>query len=358
MENRLILAINPGSTSTKIAVYDNIKSVFVKNIKHTSEELKNFTSVINQFAFRKSIVLSELKGAGVTVEKIEIVIGRGGLLKPIPSGVYAVNDSMKEDLLSCRFGEHASNLGALIADNIANELPQAKAYIADPVVVDELCDEARLTGLPQFTRRSVFHALNQKAIARIHAKSIGKSYEELNLIIAHLGGGISVGAHRKGKVIDVNQALDGEGPLSPERSGTLPVGDLIKACFSGEYTQETLKKMVTGEGGFVAYFGTNDAVEIEKRAQEGDEKAQLLQKTMGYQVSKYIGSMATVLEGKVDNILITGGIAHNKILMDYITKHTQFIAPVVIYPGEDEMRALALNAYHVLMNETEVKEYI
>lgn len=358
MENRLILAINPGSTSTKIAVYDNIKSVFVKNIKHSSEELKNFTSVINQFAFRKSIILSELKDAGVTIERIEIVIGRGGLLKPIPSGVYAVNEIMKEDLLSCRYGEHASNLGALIADNIAQELPSAKAYIADPVVVDELCDEARLTGLPQFKRRSVFHALNQKAIARIHAKSIGKQYEELNLIIAHLGGGISVGAHRKGKVIDVNQALDGEGPLSPERSGTLPVGDLIKACFSGEYSQETLKKMVTGEGGFVAYFGTNDAVEIEKRAQEGDEKAQLLQNTLGYQVSKYIGAMSAVLEGRVDNILITGGIAHNKTLMDYITKHIQFIAPVVIYPGEDEMRALALNAYHVLRNETEVKKYI
>lgn len=358
MENRLILAINPGSTSTKIAVYDNIKSVFVKNIKHSSEELKNFTSVINQFAFRKSIILSELKDAGVTIEKIEIVIGRGGLMKPIPSGVYAVNEIMKEDLLSCRYGEHASNLGALIADNIAQELPSAKAYIADPVVVDELCDEARLTGLPQFKRRSVFHALNQKAIARIHAKSIGKQYEELNLIIAHLGGGISLGAHRKGKVIDVNQALDGEGPLSPERSGTLPVGDLIKACFSGEYSQETLKKMVTGEGGFVAYFGTNDAVEIEKRAQEGDEEAQLLQNTLGYQVSKYIGAMAAVLEGRVDNILITGGIAHNKTLMDYITKHIQFIAPVVIYPGEDEMRALALNAYHVLRNETEVKIYI
>lgn len=358
MENRLILAINPGSTSTKIAVYDNIKSVFVKNIKHSSDELKSFPSIIKQFAFRKSIILSELKGAGITTEKIEIVIGRGGLLQPIPSGVYQVNKVMKEDLLSCRFGEHASNLGALIADSIASELPEAKAYIADPVVVDELCDEARLTGLPQFQRRSVFHALNQKAIARIHAKSIGKQYEELNLIIAHLGGGISVGAHLKGRVIDVNQALDGEGPLSPERSGTLPVGDLIRACFSGEYTQDALKKMVTGEGGFVAYFGTNDAVEIERRAKEGDAKAQLLQNTMGYQVAKYIGAMAAVLEGKVDNILMTGGIAHNKTLMDYITKRIQFIAPVFIYPGEDEMRALAFNAYQVLMNETEIKEYI
>ncbi len=358
MENRLILAINPGSTSTKIAVYDNIKSVFVKNIKHTSEELKNFPNVINQFSFRKAIILSELKSAGVNIEKIEIVIGRGGLLKPIPSGVYEVNKPMKNDLLSCQYGEHASNLGALIADDIARELPGAKAYIADPVVVDELCNEARLTGLPQFTRRSVFHALNQKATARIHAKSIGKHYEELNLIVAHLGGGVSVGAHLKGKVIDVNQALDGEGPLSPERSGTLPVGDLIKACFSGEYTQDTLKKMVTGEGGFVAYFGTNDAMVIEAKAKEGDPQALLLQNTLGYQISKYIGAMAAVLNGEVDNILITGGLAHNKTLMDYITKKIHFIAPVFIYPGEDEMRALALNAYRVLMHETEIKVYV
>lgn len=357
MENRLILAINPGSTSTKIAVFDNTRSVFVKNIKHSSEDLKKFGSVINQFSFRKEIVVKELREAGIPLEKVEIVIGRGGLMKPIPSGVYVVNEKMKNDLIACTYGEHASNLGALIADNIATELNQAKAYIADPVVVDELCDEARITGLPQFERRSVFHALNQKAIARIHAKSIGQAYEDLNLIIAHLGGGISVGAHKKGKVTDVNQALDGEGPFSPERSGTLPVGDLIKACFSGEYSQDNLKKMVTGEGGFVAYFGTNEATVIEQKAREGDPKAVLLQKSMAFQISKYIGAMATVLEGKVDNILITGGLAHNKTLVEIITRRTQFIAPVFIYPGEDEMRALAFNAYQVMMNETEIKDY-
>lgn len=358
MDNRLILAINPGSTSTKIAVYDNNKSVFVKSIRHSTEELQNFPSIINQFSYRKQIIISELKEANINLDKIEIVIGRGGLLKPIPSGIYAVNASMKEDLASCRYGEHASNLGALIADEIANEIPHAKAYIADPVVVDELCPEARLTGLPQFQRRSVFHALNQKAIARTHAKSIGKSYEELNLIVAHLGGGVSIAAHQKGKVTDVNQALDGEGPLSPERSGTLPVGDLIKACFSGEYTYDELKKMVTGSGGFVAYFGTNDAREIEIKAHEGDKKALLLQNTLGYQISKYIGAMAAVLDGQVDNILITGGLAHNKTLMDYISKKTQFIAQVVIYPGEDEMRALAMNAYRVMMHEAKIIEYI
>ncbi|HEX3009879.1 MAG TPA: butyrate kinase [Bacteroidales bacterium] len=357
MESKLILSINPGSTSTKIAIFEDSRSVFVKSIKHSTDELKEYENVIQQFSFRKQIVLKELNDAGIALEEIGIVIGRGGLLKPIPSGIYEVNPKMKEDLLSCKYGEHASNLGGLIALSIANELPQTKAYIADPVVVDELCNEARLTGLPQFERRSVFHALNQKAIARIHAKSIGKAYNELNLIVAHLGGGISIGAHSKGKVIDVNQGLDGEGPISPERSGTLPVGDLVKACFSGDYDYNTLKKMVTGEGGYVAYFGTNDAHAIELLAKEGDPKAILLQNTMGFQVSKYIGAMATVLEGKVDNILITGGIAHNKTLMEYITKRTQFIAPVVIYPGEDEMRALALNALRLLNGEEEAKEY-
>lgn len=357
MENRLILAINPGSTSTKIAVYDNTKSVFVKNIKHISEELKQFETIPQQFHFRKELIINELREALIPLEKIEVVIGRGGMLKPIPSGVYLVNERMKEDLRAGIQGDHASNLGGLIADDIASNLPNAKAYIADPVVVDELQDEARLTGLPQFKRRSIFHALNQKAIARLHAKSIGRNYEDLNFIVAHMGGGISIGAHYKGRVIDVNQGLDGEGPLSPERSGTLPSGDLVRACFSGDYDYNTLKKMITGEGGFVAYFGTNDAHSIEIRAREGDEKAILLQNTLGYQVSKYIGAMATVLEGNVDNILITGGLANNKTLMEYITKRTQFIAPVVIYPGEDEMRALALNAYRVLINETEVKIY-
>lgn len=357
MENRLILAINPGSTSTKIAVYDNSKSIFVKNIKHSAEELKDFNSITEQFSFRKEIILKELRNANIELSQIEIVMGRGGLLKPIPSGVYAVNERMKEDLRSETYGQHASNLGALIADDIASYVPNARAYIADPVVVDELQDEARLTGLPQFSRRSVFHALNQKAIARVHAQSIGKKYEELRLIIAHMGGGISIGAHRYGKVIDVNQALDGEGPLSPERSGTLPVGDLVKACFSGEYDYNTLKKMINGEGGLVAHMGTNDAHEVELKAREGDPKAVLLQNTMGYQVSKYIGAMATVLEGMVDYVIITGGIANNKTLMEYITRRIKFIAPVFIYPGEDEMRALALNAYRVMISEEEVKEY-
>jgi butyrate kinase len=358
MENRLILAINPGSTSTKIAVFDNTRSVFVKNIKHTSEELKDFENIISQFSFRKNIILKELQNENIKLEQIEIVIGRGGMLKPIASGIYAVNELMKKDLIACAYGEHASNLGALIADDISKHLPNGIAIIADPVVVDELQDEARLTGLPEFKRRSVFHALNQKAIARSHAKRVDKKYEELNLIVAHLGGGISIGAHCYGKVVDVNQGLDGEGPMSPERSGTLPVGDLIQACFSGKYDLPTLKRMVTGEGGFVAYFGTNDAYKVELMAREGNQQAILVQNALGFQVAKYIGAMATVLEGKVDYILLTGGVAHNKNLMEYITRRTQFIAPVFIYPGEDEMRALALNAYRIMMKEEQIKEYV
>lgn len=357
MESRLILAINPGSTSTKIAVFDNIKPVFVKNIKHNSEELRNFGHLINQFNFRKEIILKELREENIALERIEIVIGRGGILRPIPSGVYAITAQMKEDLLSSKYGEHASSLGALIADDIAANLPGAIALIADPVVVDELQEEARITGLPQFERKSIFHALNHKAIARTHAKTIGRRYEDLNLIVAHMGGGISIGAHLLGKVVDVNQALNGEGPLSPERSGTLPTLDLVKACFSGEYDLETLKRLITGEGGFVAYFGTNDAYEVELMAKSGNPKAILLQNTMGYQVSKYIGAMATVLKGNVDFIIITGGIANNKTLMEYISERVRFIAPVHIYPGEDEMRALALNAYRVMMKEAEVKIY-
>ncbi|NJK97872.1 MAG: butyrate kinase, partial [Bacteroidales bacterium] len=306
MENRLILAINPGSTSTKIAVYDNIKSVFVKSLKHSTDELKKFGSIQDRLIFTKQIIIRELEEANISLNNVEIVIGRGGLLKPIPSGVYEVNDLMRSDLSSYKYGEHASNLGALIAYEIAKDINGARALIADPVVVDELQDEARLTGLPQFERRSVFHALNHKATGRMHAKSIGMQYDQLNLIIAHLGGGISIGAHLKGRVIDVNQALDGEGPLSPERSGTLPAGDLIKACFSGKYDYDTLKRLITGEGGFVAYMGTNDAYQVEMKAKGGDEKAILLQNTLGYQVSKYIGSMATVLKGEVDAILLTG----------------------------------------------------
>ncbi len=357
MEDFRILAINPGSTSTKIAVYQNMNPIFVKNITHNSEELAQFEHVADQFHFRKEIIYKELEEAEIQLDKIQAVVGRGGMLKPISSGVYLVNDAMKSDLHDRPIKEHASNLGGLIADDIARALPNAKAYIADPVVVDEMDDIARVAGHPLFKRISIFHALNQKAIARQHAKSIMKRYDEMNLIVVHMGGGVTVGAHCKGRVIDVNQGLDGEGPFSPERSGTLPTGDLVRFCFSGQYTEKEIIKMVVGNGGVVAHLGTNSAYEAEQRALNGDEKAKFILEALAYQVAKCIGSMVPVLKGDVDAILLTGGVAHSKWITNLIIERVYRFAPVYIYPGEDEMRALSLNGFMVLKGEVEVKEY-
>ena len=352
-----ILTINPGSTSTKIAIFEDEKEIFSKTLRHTAEELSPYATVASQFQFRKDIILSELKDAGFNINEINAIVGRGGLVKPIESGVYEVNEALINDLNNPPLGEHASNLGGLIANDIAKSLNNGtKAYIADPVVVDELQEVARLTGHPDFTRVSIFHALNQKAIARTYAKEIGKKYEDINLIIAHLGGGVSVGAHDHGRVIDVNNALDGDGPFSPERSGSLPTGQLVKLCFSGKKTEAEIKKMLKGAGGLVAYLGTNDAYEVEIKAKE-DPKYKLVQDAMSYQVGKAIGEMAAVLKGKVDGILLTGGIAHNPFLVDYVKEMVGFIAPIKVYAGEDEMRALAMNGLMVLRGELSGKIY-
>lgn len=352
-----VLAINPGSTSTKIAVFVNTKIIFLKSIPHNCEELQKFKRISDQFRYRQEIVLEELKNANIDIRNIQAVVGRGGLLKPIKSGIYNINEQMKKDLLEGVLGEHASNLGGLIADEIACQLPNARAFIADPVVVDELEDVARIAGHPEFKRVSIFHALNQKATARSYARLLNKKYQDLNLIIAHMGGGISVGAHKHGRVIDVNQALDGEGPFSPERSGTLPVLDLARYCFKEGSTLAKVKKMITGGGGYVAYFGTNNAYEIELLAIDGDQKARLIQDAMSYQIGKEIGAMAAVLQGEVDGIILTGGIANNPFVAEYIKKMVSFIAPVIIYPGEDEMHALAMNGLMVLKGEVVPKEY-
>lgn len=357
MTEKLILTINPGSTSTKIAVFQNTKPVFTKTISHPAEVLKKYARISEQYQFRKNIVLQELKQADIKLEDIKAIVGRGGLVKPIASGVYAVNRKMKEDLLSSPLGEHASNLGGLIADDLVSSLPNAKAFIVDPVVVDEYEDIARISGHPLLPRTSIFHALNQKAVARAHAKSILKKYEELNLIVVHLGGGITVGAHKKGRVIDVNQGLDGDGPFSPERSGTLPMGDFACLCFSKKYTKYQVLKMIKGEGGLVAYLGTNNAYEVEQRMIKGDKKAQLIYEAMAYQVAKEIGAMSSVLKCEVDAILITGGIAHSKWFVNQIIERVYKIAPVHIYPGEDEMQALAIGGLMVINGEIKVQEY-
>ncbi len=356
-ENIKILAINPGSTTTKVAVYQNTTPVLVHTIHHTAQDLEKYTSYSEQYQFRKDIIYEELKIAKIRLELIRAVVGRGGLLRPIESGVYEVNEKMLYDLQNSPFGEHASNLGGLIAYGFSQILPNAKAYIADPVVVDELDPIARVSGHPAFRRVSIFHALNQKAVARDYAKSVMRDYEDLNLIVVHLGGGITVGAHQKGRVIDVNQGLDGDGPFSPERSGTLPVGQLVEACFSGNYTKEKLKRMIKGEGGLVAFLGTNSAYEVEKRIYEGDKEAKFYFEAMAYQVAKEIGAMYPVLKSNVDAILITGGIAHSKMFVNLLMERVYRIAPIHVYPGEDEMRALALNGLRVIKGEVEVKEY-
>ncbi|MGM0377267.1 MAG: butyrate kinase [Bacteroidota bacterium] len=358
MEKFNILVINPGSTSTKIAVFENIKSVLLKTLRHSSEDLAQFNDIPSQYEFRKESILNELIAADIDIDNIDAVVGRGGLLRPIPSGVYEVNETMKNDLKN-RSGkqQHASNLGGLIADDIARSLSKARAFIADPVVVDELQDVARITGLPDLPRQSIFHALNQKAVARNYAKSVERSYEDLNLIIAHLGGGISVGAHWKGNVVDVNNALDGFGPFSPERAGTLPSGGLVDMCFSGAFSHDEMRKKVTGKGGLMAHLGTNQAHEAEEMALKGDKHADIVLHAMAYQVAKNIGGCMMVLKGNVDAVILTGGMAQNDTVVKYIRQYIDWIGNIKIYPGEDEMSALAMNALEVLRGERECKVY-
>jgi butyrate kinase len=352
------LIINPGSTSTKIAVYSDETMIYEKTIRHTNEELQPYSNVADQFEFRKEIIISQLSENNISLNELDAVVGRGGLLKPIEGGTYKVNDKLIEDLKTNVKGEHASNLGAIISRSIADEL-NIPSFIVDPIVVDEIEDVARISGHPYFERICIWHALNQKAVARRAAKEkFGKKYEEMNFIVAHLGGGISVGAHKKGKAIDVNNALNGEGPFSPERSGSLPIAQLIKMCFSGKYSEDEMNKMVVGKGGISAYLGTNSAKEVSERAKSGDEKAKLIYSAMAYQVAKTIGEYAVVLDGNVDAILITGGIAYDNSFVQMIEDKVKFIAEVITYPGEDELLALAQGGLRVLNGIEESKTYV
>lgn len=350
-----ILVINPGSTSTKIAVYENETPLLVRNIRHTVDELVPFTTIADQFEFRKSLVLSQLEKEGIPFA-FDAIIGRGGLVKPIPGGVYEVNEAMKQDTLHA-MRTHACNLGGLIADDLAKTLPGCRAFIADPGVVDELNEVARISGSPLLPRITIWHALNQKAIARRFAAEHHTRYEELDLIVCHLGGGISVAVHQHGRAIDANNALDGEGPFSPERAGTLPAGQLIDLCFSGKLTKDELKKRISGRAGLTAHLGTTDVLSIVQSIEAGDKHAELVLDAMIYNVAKSIGAAATVHCGKVDAILLTGGIAYSDYVVSRLIKRISFLAPVHIYPGEDEMEALALNALGALRNELPVIVY-
>lgn len=350
-----ILAINPGSTSTKIAVYDDNTPRFKQTISHLREELSRFPNLLDQYGWRKELIERALRHEGIDLHSISAVIGRGGIIQPVESGVYEVNDELRYDLEHARV-QHASNLGGLLARDIADEIG-VKSFIADPVVVDEMIPYARISGSPELPRESIFHALNQKAIARRFARETNRKYEDLNLIVCHMGGGITVSAHRRGRVIDTTNALDGCGPFSPERSGSLPPGPLIRLCFSGKYTEEELMRIVHGAGGLMAHLGTTSVPEVIERIESGDLHAMLILRAMVYTVAKEIGAMAIAFKGNVDAILITGGMAHSKRITDFMAQYVSFIAPIYVYPGEDELLTLAENALAAVKGEREVKTY-
>ena len=350
------LIINPGSTSTKIGVFEDETLLFEETLRHSTEEIAQYASIVDQKDFRKQIILDLLKEKDFEIRSLQVIVGRGGMLKPIPGGTYAVSDDLLHDLKIGKQGQHASNLGGILAREIGDEIG-VPSYIVDPVVVDELMPIARYSGVPELPRTSVFHALNQKAVAKRYAKEKGVPYESLNLIVVHMGGGVSVGAHEKGRVIDVFNALDGDGAFSPERAGAVPSGALIRMCFSGEYTEKEVYKKIVGGGGFNAYLGTNDMRDVAKMIDEGDTHADEVREAFILQVCKNIGSMSCVLKGKVDAIIVTGGIAYNKAVVDKMEERAGFIAPFTVYPGEDELLALAQGALRVLNGEEKAMEY-
>jgi len=352
-----ILVVNPRDLETQIAVYDNYKLRYMIGRKHSQEELAGFDSMHAQVNFRKEIVMRELKNNQFSLEEVKIVISRGGLIRPVQSGVYRVNEQLKLDLTNSPVGEDIINIGGLLAAAVAEEIPGSLALIADPTVVDELEDVARITGAPGIKRKSIFHALNQKAMGNLHAETHKKRYEEMNLIIAHMGNGTTVGAHRKGRVIDVNQGFAGDGPFSMVRAGTLPIGDVVDLCFSGTKTQDEIECLITRCGGLQAHLGTNSMDEIETRIRNGDEQAALIVRAMAYQVAKAIGEMFAVLKGDVDAILITGDLAHSNFIVSEILSHVEKMAPTFIYAGDNEIKSMAANALRVIRGEMEIREY-
>ncbi|PLR68060.1 butyrate kinase [Bacillus sp. UMB0893] len=352
-----ILVLNPGSTSTKIGVFDNERSIFEKTIRHETNKINAFSSIIEQYEFRKQTILETLDEEGINISKLSAVCGRGGLLRPIEGGTYHVNDQMLKDLRMGFAGQHASNLGGIIAYEIASGL-NIPSFIVDPVVVDEMETIAKVSGVPSIERKSIFHALNQKSVARKVAQQFGRKYSEMSFIVAHMGGGITIGVHKLGKVVDVNNGLHGDGPFSPERAGTVPAGDLVNLCYSGDYYREEVMKMLVGQGGLVGYLGTNDGQKVERMIAAGDKKAKLIFDAMAYQIAKEIGAASAVLKGKVDAIILTGGLAYGKQFVKEISSYIDWIADVIVFPGENELQALTEGALRVLRGEEPVKEYL
>ena len=348
---QVVLAINPGSTSTKFAVFEGERAVLVKNIRHSDGEMAKFRerAILEQAEFRCAQVEAALADSGITIGRLSAVVGRGGLLPPVASGTYEVNEAMLEELRSARRGEHASNLGAYLAKAIADKAEVA-AYVVDPVSVDEWTEIARLSGSALLERQALSHALNSKAVAKRHARALGKAYELLRLIVAHLGSGVSVSAHEGGRMVDVTNSRE-EGAFSTERAGGVPAMQLVELCFSGGYSKRELEGLLFREGGLYSYLGTKDLEVVERKIVAGDERAALVFQAMGYQIAKEIGAMATVLRGRVDAILLTGGMAHSGRLVSDLKERVQWIAPVAVYPGEDELQALAEGALRVLRGE-------
>ena len=350
------LIINPGSTSTKIGVFEDETLLFEETLRHSTEEISQYASIVDQKDFRKNIIVNLLNEKNFDINSLNMVVGRGGMLKPIPGGTYAVTDDLLEDLKIGKQGQHASNLGGILAREIGDSIG-VPSFIVDPVVVDEMMPIARYSGVPELPRTSVFHALNQKAVAKRYANEIGKAYTDLNLIVVHMGGGVSVGAHKNGRVVDIFNALDGDGAFSPERAGSVPSGALIKMCFSGKYTEKEVYKKIVGNGGFNAYMGTNDMRDVEKAVLAGDKHAEELRDAFVLQVAKDMGSMACVLEGKVDQIIVTGGIAYDKGVVSGLKERAEWIAPFTVYPGEDELLALVQGGLRVVNGVEEAMKY-
>ncbi len=350
------LVINPGSTSTKIAYFRDEEAVFTETLRHSTEEIKKYPTIFSQKDFRKELILNFLKEKHLDVKQLDAVVGRGGLLKSIPGGTYTVNDALIRDLKIGINGQHASNLGGILASEIAAEAG-CPAYILDPVVVDETLEMTKITGIPEIKRVPISHPLNQKAVARRYAAERSRKYEDIDVIVAHMGGGISVGAHHKGQIIDVNNALSGEGPIAPERAGTIPAAALAELCFSGKYSLQEIKSLIYGKGGIVALLGTNDIRELVSRA-ETDEKAAVILDAFCYQIARAIGGYSVILKGKAEAIILTGGVAYSELVTSKISEYVSWIAPVVVYPGEDEMLALAQGGLRCLRGEEIAKTYI
>lgn len=350
-----IFAINPGSTSTKVALFENKNSIFKQTLTHSPFELQRFKKIWHQYEYRKEKIMNLLKEMDVKIGEISAVVGRGGLFKPLKGGTYIVDNNMISDARSAKYGEHASNLGCVLAYGIAWSYGTS-AYVVDPPSVDEMSPLARYSGMKELPRRSIVHALNIHATARMASVAIKKDYRKSQFVVAHLGGGMSITAVEGGKIIDCSLGLSG-GPFTPERAGVLPVVELLELAYSGKYTFDELKKRIIGNGGLVSYLNTNDAKEVEKRINAGDEYAKEVYEAMAFQIAKEIGSMATVLRGKIDGVILTGGLAHSKMLLDWIKERVSFIAKIMVYPGEDEMKALALGALRVLKGEEEALKY-